>query len=231
MSRLLKLAVPIFSVCFFLSVSAARPQLPPAWDGSSVRFDSRTYGYMPPVRIVAQEQADLISGGDLLLEAGNGQADLQNARICVLRSRDGRRPGLLLDFGRELQGGLRIVTGMPADNRPVRVRIRFGESVSEAMCDIDGANGASNDHAVRDFTLTLPWLGAVECGDSGFRFARIDLLDDDRELHLKQVEAVFQYRDIPYIGSFRSSDERLAASGRPAPTPSTSACRSTCGTA
>ena len=209
MSRLLKLAVPIFSVCFFLSVSAARPQLPPAWDGSSVRFDSRTYGYMPPVRIVAQEQADLISGGDLLLEAGNGQADLQNARICVLRSRDGRRPGLLLDFGRELQGGLRIVTGMPADNRPVRVRIRFGESVSEAMCDIDGANGASNDHAVRDFTLTLPWLGAVECGDSGFRFARIDLLDDDRELHLKQVEAVFQYRDIPYIGSFRSSDERL----------------------
>lgn len=209
MSRLLKLAVPIFSVCFSLSVSAARPQLPPAWDGLSVRFDSRTYGYMPPVRIVAQEQADLISGGDLLLEAGNGQADLQNARICVLRSRDGRRPGLLLDFGRELQGGLRIVTGMPADNRPVRVRIRFGESVSEAMCDIDGANGASNDHAVRDFTLTLPWLGAVECGDSGFRFARIDLLDDDRELHLKQVEAVFQYRDIPYIGSFRSSDERL----------------------
>ena len=209
MSRLLKLAVPIFSVCFSLSVSAARPQLPPAWDGSSVRFDSRTYGYMSPVRIVAQEQADLISGGDLLLEAGNGQADLQNARICVLRSRDGRRPGLLLDFGRELQGGLRIVTGMPADNRPVRVRIRFGESVSEAMCDIDGANGASNDHAVRDFTLTLPWLGAVECGDSGFRFARIDLLDDDCELHLKQVEAVFQYRDIPYIGSFRSSDERL----------------------
>lgn len=90
MSRLLKLAVPIFSVCFSLSVSAARPQLPPAWDGSSVRFDSRTYGYMPPVRIVAQEQADLISGGDLLLEAGNGQADLQNARICVLRSP--RRP-------------------------------------------------------------------------------------------------------------------------------------------
>ena len=82
MSRLLKLAVPIFSVCFSLSVSAARPQLPPAWDGSSVRFDSRTYGYMPPVRIVAQEQADLISGGDLLLEAGNGQADRMPASAC-----------------------------------------------------------------------------------------------------------------------------------------------------
>ena len=186
---------------------------------------------MPPVRIVAQDEPDLISGCDLLLESGNGQSDLQNARICVLRSRDGRRPGLLLDFGRELQGGLRIVTGMPADNRPVRVRIRFGESVSEAMCDIDGVNGASNDHAVRDFTLALPWLGTVECGDSGFRFARIDLLDDDRELHLKQVEAVFQYRDIPYVGSFRSSDERLDRIGRPAPIPSISVCRSFCGTA
>ena len=209
MPRPLKLAVSIFFFSFSLSVSAARPQLPPAWDGSPARFDSRTYAYMPPVRIVAQDEPDLISGCDLLLESGNGQSDLQNARICVLRSRDGRRPGLLLDFGRELQGGLRIVTGMPADNRPVRVRIRFGESVSEAMCDIDGVNGASNDHAVRDFTLALPWLGTVECGDSGFRFARIDLLDDDRELHLKQVEAVFQYRDIPYVGSFRSSDERL----------------------
>jgi len=209
MPRPLKLAVLIFFVSFSLSVSAARPQLPPAWDGSPARFDSRTYAYMPPVRIVAQDEPGLISGCDLLLESGNGQSDLQNARICVLRSRDGRRPGLLLDFGRELQGGLRIVTGMPADNRPVRVRIRFGESVSETMCDIDGVNGASNDHAVRDFTLALPWLGTVECGDSGFRFARIDLLDDDRELHLKQVEAVFQYRDIPYVGSFRSSDERL----------------------
>ena len=209
MTRLLKSALPAFFLCFALTASAARPQLPPAWGSSPARFDSRTRAYVPPVRIVVQEQADLISGGDLLLAPGNGQADLQNARVCVLRSQGGRRPGLLLDFGRELQGGLRIVTGMPADNTPVRVRVRFGESVSEAMADIDGANGASNDHAVRDFTLALPWLGAAECGDSGFRFVRIDLLDDDCELHLRQVEAVFQYRDIPYIGSFRSSDERL----------------------
>ena len=88
MPRLLKLAVSIFFVSFSLSVSAARPQLPPAWDGSPARFDSRTYAYMPPVRIVAQDEPDLISGGDLLLESGNGQSDLQNARICVLRSRE-----------------------------------------------------------------------------------------------------------------------------------------------
>lgn len=204
-----KITILAFAAC--LSVTAAAPTrgLPSVWGDPPARFDPRTRACVPPVRIVWQEQPDLIAGGELLLQPGNGQADLQNARICVLRSREGRHPALLLDFGRELQGGLRITTGMPKDKTPVRVRIRFGESVSEAMCEIDGENGASNDHAMRDFTLQVPWLGSVECGDSGFRFVRIDLLDDDRELHLKQVEAIFQYRDIPYLGSFRSNDSRL----------------------
>ncbi|MEG1700917.1 MAG: alpha-L-rhamnosidase C-terminal domain-containing protein [Alistipes sp.] len=191
--------------------AAAAPTLPPVWQNATPtgRFDARARVSVAPVRIVWQQNADLISGSDLLLQQGNGQADLQNARICVLRSDKGRHASLLLDFGRELQGGLRLVTGMPEEHAPVHVRVRFGESVSEAMCEIDGVNGASNDHAVRDFTLAVPWLGTVECGSSGFRFARIDLLDDDRELHLKQIEAVFEYRDIPYLGSFRCDDERL----------------------
>lgn len=90
MSRLLKLAAPIFFVCFTLSVSAARPQLPPAWEGASAHFDSRTYAYLPPVRIVAQEHADLIAGGDLLLEPGNGQG--RPAERPHLRAPQRRRP-------------------------------------------------------------------------------------------------------------------------------------------
>ncbi len=193
---------------------AAAVRLPPVWTAAAAaasvaaQADTRVGVSVAPQRSVWQECADLVSGAEFLLSPGNGQADLQNARICVLRAEGGRRPSLLLDFGRELQGGLRIVTGMPADHAPVHVRVRLGESVSEAMCEIDGRNGASNDHAVRDFTLALPWLGAVECGQSGFRFARIDLLDDC-ELHLKEVAARFEYRDIPYVGSFRSSDPRL----------------------
>lgn len=187
-------------------------QLPPVWRGAETRVggcvDTRVRTSVAPQRVVWQECSDLISGADYLLAPGNGQADLQNARICVLRAAGGRRPSLLLDFGCELQGGLRIVTGMPSNHAPVRVRVRLGESVSEAMCEIDGENGASNDHAVRDFVLALPWLGAVECGQSGFRFARLDLLDDC-ELHLKEIAARFEFRDIPYVGSFRSSDPRL----------------------
>ena len=43
MIRLQRLAVLTFFVGFSLSVSAARPQLPPAWEGAPARFDSRTY--------------------------------------------------------------------------------------------------------------------------------------------------------------------------------------------
>ena len=98
---------------------------------------------------------------------------------------------------------------MPASHNPVRIRVRFGESASEAMCEIDGKNGATNDHAVRDFETTLPWLGVKEMGNSGYRFVRIDLLDDNAELHLKEVRAISVYRDLPYRGSFKCNDERL----------------------
>lgn len=171
--------------------------------------DSRIREYLSPVRIVWQQDSVQIENEHYLLLPGNGQADLSNSRVCVIRSTDTRHPALLLDFGKEIQGGIQFVTGMPASQKPVRIRVRFGESVSEAMCEIDGKNGATNDHAVRDFQLSLPWLGVAEVGNSGFRFVRIDLPDDSVELQLKEVRAIATYRDIPYKGSFRCSDERL----------------------
>ena len=171
--------------------------------------DSRVREYLPPTRIVWQQESQLIQGADHLLLPGNGQSDLANRSICRLTSTDRQHPAILFDFGKELQGGLQIVTGMPSSHEPITVRIRFGESVSEAMCDIDGANGATNDHAMRDYTIRLPWLGVMEVGNSGFRFVRIDLLDDSVELQLKEVRAISTFRDIPYKGSFRCNDERL----------------------
>lgn len=173
--------------------------------------DSRTREYISPVRIIWQQESSQIEGIDHLLLPGNGQSDLANFTICKLTSTKEQHPAFLLDFGKELQGGLQIVTGMPASHDPISVRVRFGESVSEAMCDIDGVNGASNDHAMRDFVIQLPWLGVMEIGNSGFRFVRIDLIEDSAELHLKEVRAISTFRDIPYKGSFRSNDERLNA--------------------
>ena len=171
--------------------------------------DSRVREYLPPARIVWQQESQLIQGADHLLLPGNGQSDLANRSICRLTSTDRQHTAILFDFGKELQGGLQIVTGMPTSHEPIAIRVRFGESASEAMCEIDGVNGATNDHAMRDFTICLPWLGVMEVGNSGFRFVRIDLLDDSAELHLKEVRAISTFRDIPYKGSFRCNDERL----------------------
>ena len=176
---------------------------------SAQQRDSRTREYLPPVRIVWQQDSALIRGSENLLQPGNGQSDLSNLKICKMSSTDQSHPAILLDFGRELQGGLQLVTGMPESHEPIAVRIRFGESASEAMCEIDGANGATNDHAMRDFVIRLPWLGVLEVGNTGFRFVRIDLVDDSAELCLKEIRAISTFRDIPYRGSFRSNNERL----------------------
>lgn len=175
----------------------------------NARGDSRTREYISPESITWMGNPELISNADYLMRTDNGQADLTNSHICIMRSTKSERPAILLDFGKELHGGLQIVTGMPASHKPVRVNIRFGESANEAMYGSDGFKGATNDHAVRDFEMTLPWLGVRETGNSGYRFVKIELLDHDVELHLKEVRAVSVYRDIPYRGSFRCSDERL----------------------
>lgn len=171
--------------------------------------DNMIRTYVSPVRIVWQKDSNNISRPDLLLRPGIGQALLGEAvPYCVMTSQGDARPAILLDFGRELHGGLQIVTGV-SDGRPVRLRIRYGESVSEAMSEVWGEGGATNDHAIRDFTLEVPALGVAETGNSGFRFVRIDMLDADRTLALKEIRAISIMRDAPWRGSFRSSDRRL----------------------
>lgn len=184
------------------------------WDASDLQrtqSDTRIRTYVTPKRIVWKNTDDvtIIRDAENLLRPGIGQSILGSEHVCRLISNDTDRPAILLDFGKELQGGLRIITGQGPVATPVNIRIRLGESVSEAMCDIDGENGASNDHAMRDFRIALPWLGVTEIGNSGFRFVRIDLLDANTELQLKEICAVFVHKGIPFKGSFRCNDERL----------------------
>jgi len=188
-------------------------QLPPVFspaDLVNAQKSPLVKQYLPPVRVVWQSDLSgkYISNAENLLKRGNGQADLNTGQYFTLKSDNHTKPAVVLDFGRELQGGVRLITSIDDCNRHVRVRIRFGESVSEAMSDV-GAKGATNDHAMRDFEVELPWLGSLEIGNSGFRFVRIDLADWNTVLVLKEINAAFVYRDIPYLGSFTCSDERL----------------------
>ncbi len=165
---------------------------------------TRTYVY--PTRVLWSE-------GDLenaphLLEKGNGQANLTNTNVAKFKNTSASRSSILLDFGKEMNGALEMVTGMWPGGGARNIRVRFGESANEAMAEL-GEKGATNDHALRDIELALPWLGKNQTGESGFRFARIDFLDTDAELHLREVRVISTIRDIPYEGSFHSSDERL----------------------
>jgi len=208
-----KILIFISFICF--CANSWSQNLPPVFGQEytdKVFHDSRARSYLTPLRIVWKQDGggSLIRNPEgLLVKGNNGQSDLTNKEACTMRSTDTEYPAILLDFGREIQGGIQLVTTSAGKQKPVMIRVRFGESASEAMSDIGDDQGATNDHAMRDFTMELPWLGVAEVGNSGFRFVRIDLLEANTSLHLKEINAVFTYRDIPYLGSFRSNDERL----------------------
>ncbi len=163
--------------------------------------------YLSPERILWTSGAGIVNAEQFLLP-GNGQADLVSSNLCSMNGDHENPPSILLDFGKELHGGMELVTGAFEGKDPIRVHITLGESVAEAMSTV-GISSATNDHAIRDFTISLPWLGKIEIGNSGFRFARITLVDPDRTLLLKEIRAISVYRDIPWTGSFKSNDERL----------------------
>lgn len=165
--------------------------------------------HVAPTRIVWKSDAG-VRNADSLLKPHPGQAVLKEpAPPCVLTALSNGPSGVLLDFGKELQGCVELFTPITPGKEPVRVRVRFGESASEAMEELGGKKNAQNDHAVRDQIITLPWLGKITVGPSGFRFVRIDAVDPNRPAQLSQVRAVLQIRDLPYLGSFQCDDERL----------------------
>ncbi|MDR0902967.1 MAG: hypothetical protein LBM92_09400 [Opitutaceae bacterium] len=213
--------LPVLSIALALlaapvpALAAPERALPPVFgpEYSGKTFnDSRVRAYLAPQRIVWRQDGagGQIQNAESLLRKGNTGQSVFRGKIpvCKLAGAGKELPALVLDFGKEIHGGIQLVTTTGGPHRPVKVRVRFGESVSECMSTA-GERGATNDHAMRDFTLEVPWLGTVEAGNSGFRFVRIDLVEPGSEINLTEVNAVFVYRDIPYLGSFRSNDERL----------------------
>src|SRR5690554_2546150 len=197
------------------SVSAQRYLSERAFQDQLVE-DEITRAYLTPVDIIWQSdnQNKHVKNSEVLLTPFDGQLTTHGEGMCVLRSDDEAQASILLDFGKEIYGGIEIAAAIRGEKNPVRVRVRLGESASEAMSDcidnsVPGMSSATNDHALRDFTLEIPWLGTVEIGSSGFRFARIDLLDKEVELPIRSVRGILRYRDIPYLGSFKSDNERL----------------------
>lgn len=153
-----------------------------------------------------------VQNADSLLKPHAGQAVLVEPQPpCALAPvTPGAGGGVLLDFGRELHGYVELITPMTSEQAKLRrVRVRFGESASEAMAELGGRQNAQNDHALRDQIVELPWLGKKMVGPSGFRFVRIDNAGSQLPVQLSHVRAVLQIRDVPQIGSFECDDPRL----------------------
>jgi hypothetical protein len=93
-------------------------------------------------------------------------------------------------------------------NNTAKLRLVFGESVSEALSSI-GEKGATNDHSPRDIEVLVSNYSALEFGQTGFRFVKIELLDEGNAVEFKNIVAVCRLADYPQIGSIKTSDERL----------------------
>lgn len=151
-----------------------------------------------------------VSGAESLLRDVATQAVLGGAGGCRLENVPGEeKAGILLDFGRESHGTLRLTTAATESvSGRVKLRVRFGESVMEALTPL-GQKNTTNDHAVRDHVYDLGTLSTMETNESGFRFAYLELEEDRAVLSLRAVHHVLIYRDIPYRGSFTCDDELL----------------------
>ena len=167
---------------------------------------------IPDCSSVGSAARSSVSGEDNLLCEKKGQIPetsdyASKIRGCTLVN-NGNVPGFIVDFGRELHGGVQIGASCRTD-RGMVVRLRFGESVSETCSDaFSGDHGAGNDHAIRDLKLAIPRMGTAEIGNTGFRFLRIDLLTTGKA-ELESVRAMEIKRDMKRLGSFRCSDERI----------------------
>lgn len=205
--------IKILIILLFIGISVRTfSQIPPVLESAnqSIRSTTLKQVFLSPSCIVwkSDETGTKVVNAENILKSSIGQADLNQGKYLTLVNVKNEKAGLILDFGCEIQGGIEIVTTINNQNPVGHVRIRLGESVSETMSEV-GIDGATNDHAMRDFIIELPWLGRLVVGESGFRFARIDLVDPDTKIEIKEINAAFRFRDIPYLGSFTCNDERL----------------------
>lgn len=157
--------------------------------------------YRKPVGILLEREA---SNARYLLGDAPAQPVLGGEEGCMLR------PGgvVLLDFGRELQGGVEITVQEVPDPESARLHLVFGESASEAMSEL-GRFGSGNHHSVRDVVLPVCFLQRFQFGDTGFRFVRLQAIGS--AFSIRAIRAVTQAIRRTAAGRFRCSDPLLNA--------------------
>lgn len=132
-----------------------------------------------PKRIV---KAEKIENAESVLLKKDLQIDLFASDFLTVKEDGGF---LTLDFGLEMNGGIRILTQDVDNGGSADIRIRFGESLSEANAEL-GEKNATNDHSPRDIVRKIVFASDLTFGETGYRFVRIDFQKGHR-INIKAI--------------------------------------------
>ena len=161
--------------------------------------------YLLPTRVIA---GDKIANEDTLFIHKGLYATInynQNEWNQYLKM-DGLGAYIILDFGKEMHGGIRVMTNW-ITNAECRVRLRFGESLGEVNSSI-GEKNAKNAHSPRDFETMICAYADMTLGQTGFRFVRIDLLEE-KYIYFKNIFCENIILDETPIYTYQGQDERI----------------------
>ena len=126
--------------------------------------------YLLPERIVLSENFE---NAEVFLKEREKCASFRNKNNATALRKGSK---IVLDFGREICGGIRIIT-FDAGINGAKLRISFGESLGEAMSVI-GYKNATNNHSPRDLECLVSTLSDLSFGQTAFRFVLIEVLND-----------------------------------------------------
>ena len=114
---------------------------------------------------------------------------------------------VILDFGKEMNGGIRYFANF-VEGGMCKVRVRFGESLGEVNSSI-GEKNSTNDHGPRDGEALICAVSDVLIGQTGFRFVRIDLLED-KYVYFKNIYCYNYIFNKKPIYTYQGNDKRIA---------------------
>lgn len=150
-----------------------------------------------PRSIIKSESTENAEG---LLQEKILQIGLSERSITTVK--DGGH--VILDFGREMAGGVRVLVYYA--DQDTRLRLRLGESVAECCAEL-GEKNCGNAHAYRDLTIPVIALSDSSFFDSGFRFLRVDAIGGN--IQFKSIVAEELNSEVMRSGSFECSDPLL----------------------
>lgn len=167
-------------------------------------LDNRIREYILPQKII--KTYGIVENEEVLLKNTTTQIDFNNRNGLKMVNK-GEKTGILLDFGFEFCGSVSISVFYVDKIPSAKLRLSFGESVSEALSQI-GEKNSTNDHSPRDFVVDAERYSVNVWGNTGYRFLYIELLSEC-SIIINSIQGICVYKPYEFIGSFNCDDETL----------------------